>query len=111
VFQTRQEGAGAFIRLKTGDELLRGKTLVRAIRERYELDDQEVTSANRALLGATGIVVEMPGLIEVQQRLKRLDKLKQIGLEGQYISSVGDSEAERMELRERLRGEPYLLPA
>lgn len=108
VFQTQQAGAGAFIRLKKGDELEQGTSLVQAIKERYGLLDQTTAlgeSSRGVSLGTTGIVVETPGLVEVEKRLRRLDKLREIGLEGQHVSSVGGDEAERSELRKRLKGE------
>ena len=121
IFYTIQAGAGAFIRVKKGDELEVGPTLLQAIRERYDLDsctNEESASARIAkdvsvvqgkegvILGGSGsaIIVEAPGMEEVQKRLKDLARFRQIGLEGQYISRVGGDEAERAEFRQRLKG-------
>jgi hypothetical protein len=110
VFQTCQEGAGAFIRLRTGNELVEGATFVQAFRERYGLDSEDDSGAAGAggplILGSSGsaIVVETPGMEGVQRRLRQLERLKQIGLEDECVCGVGGTEEQRVEMRNRLRG-------
>lgn len=102
IFQARQENAGAFIKLKTGNELSGGKTFIQAINERYALDAGGMESV--VLGSSNAVVVEAPGMEEVSKRLKTLEKLRQIGLEDVLICGVGGSEAERADLAKRLRG-------
>jgi hypothetical protein len=115
VFQTRQHGAGAFIRLRTGLELIEGKEFVQAFRERYGLDqdqnqdhdgDEDEASQQSVILGSSGsaIVVEAPGMKAVQERLRHLERLKQIGLEDELVCGVGGTEEQRAEMRARLKG-------
>jgi hypothetical protein len=117
VFSTRREGAGAFVRYKPG-VLLRGKTFVQAVEERYGTINQDAeepkrsspdsAGGNRVTLGSSGgvIVVEAPGLDAVRRKVGRLERLREMGLEGEWICSVGmgGDEAARGILRERLRG-------
>jgi hypothetical protein len=111
IFQTRQEGAGAFIKLRTGNELVEGKTFVDAIRERYGYgfgleSDGHGEDMQSVVLGSSSsaIVVEAPGMDGVTKRLRSLEKLRQIGLENEYICGVGGTEEERRDLGKRLKG-------
>jgi hypothetical protein len=112
IFRTKQEGAGAFIRLRKGDELEQGKTFVQALKERYGYtygtqsgEGQKEEVVESVILGSSsGIVVEAPGMEGVAKRLRNLEKLRQIGLEDEYICGVGGTEEERLELKQRLRG-------
>jgi len=115
VFQTRQDGAGAFIRLRTGLELMEGKEFVQAFRDRYGLDqdqnrdqdgDEGEPSQQSVILGSSGsaIVVEAPGMDGVKKRLRQLERLKQIGLEDESVCGVGGTEDQREEMRARLKG-------
>jgi hypothetical protein len=86
LFSTRQEAAGAFVRYKPG-VLVRGKTFVQAVEERYGMIHPEVqppqrsssspdpTRGDRVTLGSSGgvIVVQAPGLDAVQRKVGRLD--------------------------------------
>jgi hypothetical protein len=106
IFNTRQEGAGAFIKYKTGNELQEGKTFVQAINERYALGG----GMESVILGSSNaVVVEAPGMDGVSQRLRTLERLRQIGLEDDLICGVGGSEEERANLRSRLKGPSTLL--
>lgn len=106
IFQTRQEGAGAFIKVKTGDELMRGKTFVEAINERYSVGN----GMESVVLGSSNaVVVEAPGMEGVSKRLSTLEKLRQIGLEDELICGVGGTEDERRNLGVRLKG-PFCHP-
>ena len=108
IFQTRQEGAGAFIKYKTGNELQQGKTFVQAINERYALGG----GMESVMLGSSNaVVVEAPGMDGVSKRLRNLEKLRQIGLEDELICGVGGTEAERRDLAERLKGKSIHLDA
>jgi len=101
IFQTRQEGAGAFIKYKTGNELQQGKTFVQAINERYALGG----GMESVMLGSSNaVVVEAPGMDGVSKRLRNLEKLRQIGLEDELICGIGGSEQERLALGSRLKG-------
>lgn len=113
VFRTEQEGAGAFIKVRDGKELEGGKTLIEAIKDRYDLasdqPDTTIETGRGVALGNSGIMVEAPGLDDVQRRLKRLERIREIGLEDQFISRVGGDEADRMIYRDRLKGESLVL--
>ena len=101
IFPTRQEGAGAFIKVKTGNELKEGKTFVQAINERYALDG----GMESVILGSSNaVVVEAQGMDGVSKRLRTLERLRQIGLEDELICGVGGSEEERASLGGRLKG-------
>jgi len=101
IFQTRQEGAGAFIKVKTGNELQEGKTFVQAINERYALGG----GMESVILGSSNaVVVEAPGMDGVSRRLRTLERLRQIGLEDELICGVGGCEEERATLESRLKG-------
>jgi hypothetical protein len=101
IFNTRQEGAGAFIKYKTGTELQEGKTFVQAINERYALGG----GMESVILGSSNaVVVEAPGMDGVSKRLRMLERLRQIGLEDELICGVGGSEEERANLGSRLKG-------
>lgn len=129
VFRTRQEGAGAFIRLKSGNELVEGLTFVLAVEERYgrisssssepdagPRDHADTASTDETsggtqgheqfLLGSSNqaIVVEAPGLAEVQKRIGKLERLREIGLDGAWSSSLGADEETKEALRARLKG-------
>jgi hypothetical protein len=101
IFNTRQEGAGAFIKYKTGTELQEGKTFVQAINERYALGG----GMESVILGSSNaVVVEAPGMDGVSKRLRTLERSRQIGLEDELICWVGGSEEERADLGSRLKG-------
>jgi hypothetical protein len=101
IFNTRQEGAGAFIKYKTGTELQEGKTFVQAINERYALGG----GMESVILGSSNaVVVEAPGMDGVSKRLRTLERSRQIGLEDELICWVGGSEEERETLGSRLKG-------
>ena len=106
IFNTRQEGAGAFIKYKTGNELQEGKTFVEAINQRYALGG----GMQSVILGSSNaVVVEAPGMEGVSKRLRTLERLRQIGLEDELICGVGGSEEERTTLGSRLKGSLLLL--
>jgi hypothetical protein len=107
IFQTKQPGSGAFIRLKTGNELHEGKTFVEAINERYALQGEGMESV--VLGSSNAIIVEAPGMEGVSKRLRTLEKLRQIGLEDELICGVGGTEEERADLAARLKGSFLLL--
>jgi hypothetical protein len=111
IFQTRQEGAGAFIKLRTGNEFVEGKTFIDAIKGRYGYgcgleSDGHGEGMQSVILGSSSsaIVVEAPGMEGVTKRLRSLEKLRQIGLENEHISGVGGTEEERRDLGKRLKG-------
>jgi hypothetical protein len=126
VFQSKQEGAGAFVKAgkrKGGDGdgvFVRGKTFTEAIEERYgsisplalntsaasQGDPSSTNSVgSTVVLGSSrnAIVVEAPGINAVQQRIGRLEKLRDIGLESNWVCGVGGY-ALRPILADRLRG-------
>ena len=111
IFETRQSGAGAFIRWKTGNEAREGKTFIQAINERYG-DALDEAGMESVILGSSNaVVVEAPGMSGVSKRLGNLEKLRQIGLEDELICGVGGTEAERRDLAERLKGKSIHLDA
>jgi hypothetical protein len=59
------------------------------------------------ILGSSNqaIIVEAPGIAEVQRRISKLEKLRELGLEGQWISRLGGDTGLSAVLRRRLAGE------
>jgi len=111
VFDVEEEGAGAFAKHSSGDLKL-GPTLMDALEERYGAvvpsvqDDQHVKSdlADKVVLGTSGIVVAAHGLSAVQARIGRLERLREIGLDYQWVTSLGGT-AEHIEAtRLRIKG-------
>lgn len=113
VFKTTQLGAGAFIKYPRGSMPLdAGSELIAALQERYgalEGEGQESTSgrkgADAVVLGDSGIVVEAPGMDEVARRIGRLERLREVGFENEWVRRLGGTERERCVLKERLKGE------
>jgi hypothetical protein len=56
IFQTRQEGAGAFIKLRTGNEFVEGKTFIDAIKGRYGYGCGLESDGHGHAIGDTGVV-------------------------------------------------------
>ena len=113
VFQCRREGAGAFIKLAPG-VLIPGRTLFSALEERYGaiVPDGEIAASKARdsmeesiRLGSSGIVVEAPGMSAVRKKIGRLEKLREVGLEGEWISNLGGDWETRRRMRERLKGQ------
>ena len=115
VFNTRQQGAGAFVKLSPG-ALKRGPTLVEAIEERYgdilpradHIDSDETTKdagSSRLYLGTSSREVETPGLAQVQIKVGKLERLREIGLDGRWVDSLGGSKETQKALRNRVHRE------
>lgn len=110
-FNTTEPGAGAFIKYHPGSKPLDlGSELVAALQERYGALDGEGGAEGRqgqdtVLLGDSGIVVEAPGMKDVARRIGRLERLREIGFDGEWVRTLGGSEPERRMLKERLKGE------
>lgn len=112
VFRTTQSGAGAFIKFPPeATPLLRGVTLVSALQDRYgALDTTEgraapVDEAEAVTLGSSnGILVEAPGMADVRKRIGRLERLREIGFDGEWVGQLGGSDHERKLFKERLGG-------
>ena len=110
VFRTRQIGAGAFIKAGAAHVFESGKTFAQAIEERYSSLDQTAgpstssEAADNVLLGSSNaaIVVEIPNIEQVQKRVGRLERLREMGLEGEWVSGIGGDEETRRVMRERL---------
>jgi hypothetical protein len=101
IFNTGREGAGAFIKYKTGTELQEGKTFVQAINERYALGG----GMESVILGSSNaVVVEAPGMDGVSKRLRTLERLRLFGREVDFFWGVGGSDEERATLGSRLKG-------
>ncbi|ORX37230.1 hypothetical protein BD324DRAFT_434316 [Kockovaella imperatae] len=110
VFKCRSDGSGAFIKLSSG-VLIRGQTLVQAFEERYggiAIDSHEAESyetPERSIkLGTSGITVEAPGMQHVKRKFGQLEKLKEVGLEGEWTDTLGGTEQQRRTMKERLKG-------
>ncbi|EJT51739.1 hypothetical protein A1Q1_06970 [Trichosporon asahii var. asahii CBS 2479] len=122
VFQTQQHGAGSFVKYTHGSRpLLYGETVVSAIEDRYgslidQPDKEEEGAKNReeeaVVLGSSNaaIVVEAPNMDSVRRRIKNLERLREVGLEGQSICALGGDNERRSVLKERLKSE-LVLPA
>jgi dynactin complex subunit len=118
LFYTRRNGSGSFI--KGG--LKRGVSLIEAIEDKYgpldpgseELEDSQTQPREpegyieKIVLGSSNnaITVEAPNIDQVQKRVGKLEKLREIGLEKRWINGLGGSESKRALLRNRLKGEP-----
>lgn len=112
-FRTTQPGAGAFIKFPPGSSpLVAGTSLVDALQERYGALDASAEEPRRpapdteavTLGSSNGIVVEAPGMAEVRKRISRLERLREIGFDGEWVGQLGGSERERGLFRERLKG-------
>lgn len=113
VFQTLLPGAGAFIKC-TGrtTPLIRGASLIDALEERYgPLGDREknkgpLTDA-AVVLGSSNaaIVVEAPNMDGVRSRIGRLERLREIGFDGEWVANLGGTAAKRLLFKERLKSE------
>lgn len=115
-FTPRQKGKNACSFLLSPKDLRRGYTFAEALAERYDIDIPGVSrvfKAGRAggpdgengiVLGSSGgsIVVEVPGIYEVQKRFSALGRLQSVGLEEYDVYKLGGDESTRMLLRERL---------
>ncbi len=112
VFQTRQDGAGSFIKAGRGQIFELGKTFVEAVINRYgplhpaAESSSSIQSAESIILGSSGsaIVVDAPKFDDVKRRVGRLEKLREMGLEGEWIRCIGGNDETRELLRERLKG-------
>lgn len=111
IFRVTQAGSGAFIKYPPGSRPIEpGSELVAVLQERYGvLEGQEGTGkrqgADAVVLGDSGIVVEAPGMEGVARRIGRLERLREIGFESEWVSRLGGSERERSLLKDRLKGE------
>lgn len=123
VFQTKQAGAGAFIKYAPGTRPLRpGETVISAIEDRYgsliqrehtagEGPNDEPKEEEAVVLGSSNaaIIVEAPNMDSVRRRIKNLERLREIGLEEQSICALGGDDETRSVLKERLKSELKLL--
>ncbi|BEI81916.1 hypothetical protein CcaverHIS002_0210760 [Cutaneotrichosporon cavernicola] len=99
--------AGAFIKFASARPLVEGAELVAALQERYGLlegEDGGREGADAVPLGDSGIVVEAPGMRDVARRIGRLERLREVGLESEWVTCLGGSEREHKLLRDRLKG-------
>ena len=111
VFTTAQDGSGAFIKESPGC-LIRGISFVEALEERYgaivaSTDHNLPTTSKRIdklALGSSGIIVEAPGLDAVKTKIGKLEKLREVGLEGEGVCRLGGTEQQREVMTQRLRG-------
>jgi hypothetical protein len=99
VFNCR-EGGGSFIKSVKG-ALAPGKTFAEAIEGRYGVGEE----VSKVILGSSkdGIIVEAPGMDGVQRRLGRLERLREVGLDGEWVCGMGDAHG----LKSRLVGELF----
>lgn len=112
VFRTRARGAGAFIKVGSTPTLHLGKTFVEAVEGRYGPLKREgevsssSTNTESIVLGSSGssILVEAPNQSEVLQRVGRLEKLREIGLEGEWVTGLGGDPDTKRLVQERLKG-------
>ncbi len=111
VFECQQKGAGAFIKSSRSSEqpqsvLLPGKTFIESsvedgkirndLKESGDSRDTQVEQngvnnvVNKVVLGSSGnaIIVEAPGLQAVQQRIGRLERLRDVGLDSEWINGT-----------------------
>lgn len=117
VFHTQQEGAGAFIKAGPKPIFEQGKTFLQAVADRYGALNPEVGAISSSsvdesiLLGSSNssIKVEAPNIQDVQKRVGRLEKLREMGLEGEWVNGVGGDEEMRRKVRERLGSEYSVL--
>ncbi|WRT67964.1 uncharacterized protein IL334_004938 [Kwoniella shivajii] len=132
VFDTRENGSGSFVKL-VGEPLKEGRGLIESIQERYgriiipsnqnetpNTQNQHTNSSvyvqnvekESIILGSTKIIVETPNLSNVQERIGRLEKLRNIGFEEEFIGSLGGDDNDdgtlRKVLKERMKGLKWL---
>ncbi|KLT41510.1 hypothetical protein CC85DRAFT_119993 [Cutaneotrichosporon oleaginosum] len=102
-------GAGAFIKYSSASlPLVEGADLVAALEDRYGGLEGEGANgregADVVLLGDSRIVVEAPGMRDVVRRIGRLERLREVGFENEWVSRLGGSERQRIVLKQRLKG-------
>ncbi|ORY30550.1 hypothetical protein BCR39DRAFT_528683 [Naematelia encephala] len=134
VFKTRRKGAGAFLKasegiLRPGPSFVQalqdryGPVLLPSPGNRKPgVSDTTATEViegdgkfgsgsgkrenQQVVLGSSrgNILVEAPGMEDVQRRVSQLERLKEIGLEGVWISGLGAEKEVTVLLREKLKG-------
>lgn len=119
VFEAVNPNAGAFIKYVPGaTPIVPGGTLVEAIEERYGALNSERPAAvpgqqhqggskdEQVVLGSSNsaIIVEAPGMADVRKRIGRLERLKEIGFDGEWVGRLGGTPAERAMFKHRLKG-------
>jgi len=122
VFQTVQLGAGAFIKFAgKNTPLRRGTSLVDALEERYGalVEDAQKPGADTGKHGSSedssvvlgssnaAIVVEAPNMDAVRRRIGRLERLREIGFDGEWVAILGGSADKRQLFKERLKSELF----
>lgn len=114
VFPCRSEGAGAFVKATKG-VLLPGRSFIDALEERYGAllpgstirdtrPGEDKAQSESVKLGTSGIVVDAPGMQAVRARVGRLEKLREIGLENEWVSDLGADKQKRAVMADRLKG-------
>ena len=108
-FKTRRPGSGAFVKVAPG-ALIPGPTFVEALEERYGpvIPDTSIVEASiveqldKVSLGTSGIIVEAPMMSKVKAKVGRLENLREVGLEGEWVGSRGKTDL--VAIKERLKG-------
>ncbi|WWC96270.1 hypothetical protein V866_003137 [Kwoniella sp. B9012] len=131
VFQTVQEGSGSFIKYiqsSKGGPLKEGNSLIRSIEDRYGSIIPNVTSTSsinqeegqddgintekeeKVILGSSSnaITVTLPNISSVKERVGRLEKIRNMGFEDEYISCLGGDKETKNVLRERMKSLKWL---
>ncbi|KAK4688115.1 tubulin-specific chaperone E, partial [Tremellales sp. Uapishka_1] len=104
VFQSKSATAGAFVKASPG-VLLLGPTFIEAVEARYGTGSKGQPDTE-VILGSSNnsIVVEAPNLDMVQKRLGNLERLREMGLDGEWMRGMGGDEESRKRMGERLKG-------
>lgn len=115
-FKSRTEGAASFLKWKPndaaasgkkrdtdGEMLWKGRTLMRAVIDRYlDTDPVETDTSSQStgdptlVLGSSNsrIQVTVPNLDKVTSKFANLDKLRHLGLDGMWVYGLGDGRGE-----------------
>ncbi|ODO05137.1 hypothetical protein L198_01825 [Cryptococcus wingfieldii CBS 7118] len=118
LFDTREEGSGAFLKYQTGKEIVEGKSLVESLEERYGLLDpasqtnsqeSEGKDEEEIILGSSnGNIVVEAKYHKARQRLNNFEKLRNIGFGTESISRRGGNEEVKAKMKDRLKGVKWL---
>ncbi|WWC70939.1 uncharacterized protein I206_104891 [Kwoniella pini CBS 10737] len=131
VFITKEKGSASFLKYSK-ESLKKGNSLIDSIENRYgkiinniineQEDDLDLDSNSKLLisikkeeeenliLGSSenSIIVKVPNLLSVKKKISKLEKIKNIGFEEEYINSLGGNYEIKLILKQRMKNLKWL---